>query len=81
MRPSLDVLVRGLGQTEREERTRRASEFSHGRGLTPPGAEHPPPADGGRYHGLTPPVEPDTRFAHGEIRRAQTARHWPEHLH
>lgn len=31
------------------------SEFSWGPGLTPPGLENASPADGGRYHGTTPP--------------------------
>jgi hypothetical protein len=35
-----------------------ASEFSHGRGLTPPGLEGAGEAEGGRYRGRTPPVEP-----------------------
>lgn len=40
------------------ENVNNASEYSYGDGLTPPGKENVSPADGGRYHGKTPPPEP-----------------------
>jgi hypothetical protein len=60
-----DWLTRGLGQTERELRANGASEFSHGPGLVAPGLEDTSPANGGRYHGLTPPIKPDIRMNRG----------------
>jgi hypothetical protein len=53
-------LLRQLGQREREARANRASEFSFGRGLEPPGLQPTPPypyalpEDGGRYRGMSP---------------------------
>ncbi len=38
-------------------RTSGESEFSWGPGLAPPGFENAPPADGGRYRGMAPPVD------------------------
>lgn len=44
------------------ERARNdVSEFGWGSGLTPPGLEDAPPAEGGRYHGKAPDCEPHIR--------------------
>lgn len=42
-----------------------ASEFCHGRGLSPPKVADAPPRLGGRYRGRTPSVEPDVQMAQG----------------
>ena len=55
-----------------------ASEFSQGRGLTPPGLEDATEAEGGRYHGRTPPVARDIRMGEGQMSRLHAPRRWPE---
>ena len=55
-----------------------ASEFSHGRGLTPPGLEDANEAEGGRYQGRTPPVARDIRMGEGQMSRLRAPRRWPE---
>ena len=55
-----------------------AREFSHGRGLTPPGLEDAREVEGGRYHGRTPPVARDIRMGEGQMSRLLAPRRWPE---
>lgn len=40
------------------DRESESSELSWGDGITPPGLENSPPAEGGRYHGKAPDCAP-----------------------
>ena len=60
-----DWLDAAIDRAKRGPHRPDASEFSHGRGLTPPGLEDASEADGGRYRGRTPPVRPDVRMNRG----------------